>query len=372
MTPLSSSRDSSYPDLPERSRRVLAGLVRRYIEQGEPVSSLWLAEHGGFAVSSATLRNILVTLEHGGYVYQPHKSAGRMPTDRGYRCFVDLLLQSRRATNPTQDVEARLRQAGTVSDVLSNVSHELSRAAHHLSFALAPSNANAVFQHVEFVRLEGTKILVVITAAGNQVSHKVIDLGEVMALSDLVQGANYLNREYAGLALWQVRAGVIDDLRQERMFYDQLLSRALRLASSTLEGMVPLNSVFIEGTGFLLDEVSDDDERLPLATLRALLSMIEQKHRLVCLLNEYIEGPGLTVVIGTEHATPELQDFSLVASTYHDGRQTGTIGVIGPRRMHYSRAIAAVDSVSRAVSRVLVDQATSSTDHVRRHEIGTA
>jgi heat-inducible transcriptional repressor len=311
-------------------------------------------------------------LEQGGYVYQPHTSAGRVPTDRGYRCYVDLLLQSRRAPRPTPDVEARLRQAGTVSDVLSNVSHELSRVAHHLSFALAPSNGNAVFRYVEFVRLEGTKILVVITAEGNQVSHKVIDLGEPVSPSDLTQGANYLNREYAGLPLWQVRAAVIDDLRQERMFYDQLLSRALRLASSTLAGLVPLNNVFIEGAGFLLDEMAGEEPRLPLATLRALLSMIEQKHRLVCLLNEYIEGPGLTVVIGTEHSTAELQEFSLVASTYDDGRQTGTIGVIGPRRMHYSRAIAAVDSVSHAVSRVLVGQTTSSTEHGRRHEIGTA
>jgi heat-inducible transcriptional repressor len=156
------------------------------------------------------------------------------------------------------------------------------------------------------------------------------------------------------------------------MLYDQLLSRALRLASSTLETLVPLHAVFIEGTGFLLDEVSDGEDRVPLTTLRSLLSMIEQKHQLVRLLSEYLDGPGLTVVIGTEHASPELKNFSLIASTYFDGRQTGTIGVIGPRRMRYSRAIAAVDSVSHAVSRVLLGQTPPSGDHDRPDEIGTS
>lgn len=370
MTPLVSRE--SYAELPERSRRILAELVRRYIEQGEPVSSLWLAQHGGFGLSSATVRNILVQLEDGGYVTQPHTSAGRVPTDRGYRWYVDLLLQARRAATSAPEVEARLRQAGTVSDVLSNVSHELSRVAHHFSFALAPNNATATFRHVQFVPLDATKILVVVSMQGDQVSHKVVDLGEPIAASDLSQGATYLNREFAGLPIWEVRAGIIAQLREERMLYDQLLSRALRLASSTLEELVPAYAVFIEGTGFLLEEASDGEDRVPLATLRTLLSMIEQKYQLVRLLSEYLDGPGLTVVIGTEHPSPELQNFSLIASTYFDGRQTGTIGVIGPRRMRYSRAIAAVDSVSYAVSRVLVGQLSSFADHDRRNEIGTS
>ena len=357
---------SSQAELPDRSKRILAAVVQQYIERGEPVSSLWLAQHGGFGVSSATVRNILSSLEDLGYVHHPHPSSGRVPTDLGYRAYVDLLLGSRPATNTAKDVEARLRQAGTVSDVLSNVSHELSRASHSLGFAMIPS-VEGTLRHIEFVPLDGTKILVVVETDSDQVEHRVVDLGERVRRSELEQGANYLTAEFAGLPLWNVRATVSEQLRQQRMLYNQLLSRALRLASSTLEGMLPQNRLFLEGTGFLLDDVADDDDedRVQFSTLRAMLSMIERKEKLVRLLNEYIEGRGLTVVIGTEHASPDMQDFSLIMSTYVDGDQTGSVGVIGPRRMRYSRTISAVDSMSLAVSRILVAQGELTSGRMR-------
>ncbi len=354
---------TSYFDLPERSRQILAGLVQQYIEEGEPVSSLWFAQHGGFGWSSATVRSVMAKLEELGYVHQPHTSAGRVPTDQGYRAYVDLLLDAREAAGDAPDVEARLRQAGTVSGVLSNVSHELSRASHHLGFATMPPTGGTLRQ-IDFVPLEGTRILVVVETDEGTVEHKVIELGEPVSVSELQRGANYLNTEFTGLPLWDVRAAVTERLRQQRMLYDQLLSRALRLASSTLEGMVPQNSVFLEGAGFLLDDAFQDDHesQVPLATLRALLTMIERKDQLVRVLGEYIDGRGLTVVIGTEHLSPEMQDLSLVMSTYIDGDQTGSVGVIGPRRMHYSKAIAAVDSMSCAVTRVLVGSGTPPSD----------
>lgn len=347
---------SSQPDLSNRSKRILSALVQQYIEQGEPVSSLWLAQHGGFGLSSATVRNILAGLEDLGYVHHPHPSSGRVPTDRGYRAYVDLLLNSRATTDTAQEVEARLRQAGTVSDVLSNVSHELSRASQNLGFAMNPQVA-WTFRRIEFVPLDGTKILVVVEADGDRDEHRVVDLGEHVPPSELEQGARYLTAEFAGQPLRNVRATVSEQLRQQRMLYNQLLSRALRLASSTLEEMVPQDRLFLEGTGFLLDDVTDDDEdRVQFSTLRAMLSMIERKDKLVRLLSEYIEGRGLTVVIGTEHTSPDMQGFSLVMSTYIDGDRTGSVGVIGPRRMRYLRTISAVDSMSLAVSRVLITQ----------------
>ncbi len=369
MTPQSSCRDTSYQELPERSRRVLAGLVKQYIGQGEPVSSLWLVRHAGLDWSSATIRHVMAQLEELGFVHQPHASAGRVPTDRGYRVYVDLLLQSLEDTDPIPEVEARLRQAGTMNDILSNVSHELSQASHHLGFALRPPTLDT-FRHIEFIQVDDSRILVVVSIDGKKTAHKAVELDERIPAADLQQGANYLNDEFAGQPLWDVRAAVIEQLRQERMLYDQLRSRALKLASSTLENMLPETGLFLEGTGFLLDEVSDEEHRMPLWTLRTLLMMIERKDHLVHLLNEYIDGPGLTVVIGTEHVSPELQDFSLVMSTYFDGSQTGSVGVIGPRRMHYSSTIAAVDSVSRAVSRVLIHPETRPSDHEGRQQAG--
>ncbi len=365
------SPSSSEAGLSERARAVLAALVQGYIERGTPVSSRWLAEHGGFGLSSATVRQILARLEEAGFVAQPHMSAGRVPTDQGYRHYVDLLLEQRRTNCSTSAVEARLRQAGSVNGVLSNVSHELSLASHNLGFVLAPTNAVAGFEHIEFVPLEGTRILVLVTAQGQQACHKVVDIGEHVQRSELEQGANYLNREFRGLPLGEVRAGVIEHLREEQVLCDELLSRSLRLASSTLEEMVPRDSVFVDGATSLFDEVSDDDGSVPIDTMRALLALMEEKHRLVRLLGEYIEATGMTVVIGTEHSAADFKPFSLIVSTYFDGRQTGTVGVIGPRRMRYSRAIAAVDSVSQAVSRVLVNQPRLPADDARRAPYGT-
>ena len=274
MTPQPVARPPDQPPLNERESRILAHIVQQYIDRGEPVSSLWIARYGNVGLSSASVRTVMAHLEQGGYIHQPHTSAGRVPTDRGYRYFVDLLLSRRpRRTQPPADVEARLRRARTVSDVLSSVSHELSIASHHLAFACMPRPAS----------------------------------------------------------------------------------------------MTPSNPLFIEGSWFLAEEVSDDTNRVPLRILRTLLAMIERKDLLVRLLDEHLDEPGLTVVIGTENRRPEMEPFSLVAATYFDGSRTGRIGVIGPRRMRYGRAISTVDQVSAAVSRVLVAQAAAS-DHDRRAE----
>src|SRR5687767_4397682 len=168
---------SIHPELPERDRRILGVLVQAYIEGGEPVSSLWLA-HRGFGVSSATLRNVLVRLEEQGFVRQPHTSAGRVPTDLGYRSYVDQLLAERRAARTAApQVEARLRRAGTVEDLLSHVSQEVSRASHQLGFAIAPSAESTTLDHLDFVPLHGGKVLVVIVAGGH-ISHKTVEPSE--------------------------------------------------------------------------------------------------------------------------------------------------------------------------------------------------
>jgi heat-inducible transcriptional repressor len=340
------------PELPERDKRILGVLVQAYIDQGEPVSSLWLANRG-FGVSSATLRNVLARLEELGFVSQPHTSAGRVPTDLGYRAFVDQFLSERRASRPGPQVEARLRRAGTVEDLLSHVSHEVSRASHHVGFAIAPAAETARLEHLEFVPLDGGKILVVLVADGGQVSHKVIDPDRPYRSHELQQAANYLNGEFRGRSLLEVRQSVLDRLREERTLYDALMERALHLASSTFDDVSAAPTVFIQGTSLLLDDLGGGDPEATLQTLRTLLRMIEEKTRLVQLLDEYLSGSGLTVVIGSEHHAPDLRHFSIVAATYNDGRGTGAVGVIGPTRMRYPRAINAVDTLARAINRVV-------------------
>ena len=343
-------------ELTERSRRLLATLISAYIETGEPVASQALARQSGLGLSSATVRNMLAQLEEGGYVHQPHTSAGRVPTDRGYRAFVDLLLEGRRRARPRTEVETHLREQAERSplldDVLASASHIVSRAARHVGFALSGTPL-AVLHRLEFVPLGGSRILVVVVSRGSQVTQKVVDAGEDLTPDDLVHAANYLNTEFAGLPLLDVREAVLNRLRQERTLYDQLLTRALRLARSTLEEIPNRQTFFVEGAASLLDVPAV--EGVSLATLRALVEMMEEKQRLLHLLNEYIEGPGLTIVIGAEHAAADLRPFSLVASTEVDGNTVRTVGVIGPTRMHYSRTIALVDGATQAVSRVLRD-----------------
>ncbi len=344
--------------LSDRAGRVLVSLVREYIETGQPVASLALTRLGSLGVSSATVRNVLAQLEEQGYVHQPHTSAGRIPTDLGYRFYVDALLQLRRASRGNASVEAELRQgAGApalIEDLLAHVSHLLSKNCRQVGFALGPENEGAAFHRIDFVPLANTAILVVMVARGGQVTHKVVDIKERLHSDVLQQAANYLNSEFAGFTLAEVRAAVLERLRQEESLYNLLLSRALRLAQSTFEGLPVEKPLFIEGASLLFDQAAEPSGPT-IATLQGLLKLVEEKHRLVRLLTEYLNTEGLTVIIGTEHRTPDLRDFALVTSTYFDGRRMGRVGIIGPTRMPYWRSIPVVESVAGAVSRVLRD-----------------
>jgi heat-inducible transcriptional repressor len=347
-------------DLTDRQRRILARLVAEYIEQGEPVSSSWLAEHSALGLSSATVRNILARLEEQGLVRQPHTSAGRVPTDSGYRHYVDWLLTARRRRTASErvgpEIEARLRQSGTVSDLLEHASHELSRGAHHVGFVMAPSRPAARLQHIDFVLMEGGRVLIVVVATGGRITHKVIELTGRADQVVLTQAANYINREFGGLTLHEAREAIVERMRQERILYDALMSRALELARSGLSAVDPGETLHVQGTGYLLDEILGDNTEhrdRALDTLRALLRMIEEKNRLIELLTRYLDTAGLTVVIGSEHGQHDLHPFSVVASTFTDGGRTGAVGVIGPTRMRYQRAISVVDGVSHAVTRII-------------------
>jgi heat-inducible transcriptional repressor len=346
-------------ELTDRQRRILARLVSEYIEQGEPISSGWLADHSALGLSPATVRNILARLNEQGLIRQPHTSAGRVPTDAGYRIYVDFLLEARKPRRPAPEVEARLRQAGTVGDLLENVSHELSRASHQVGFALATSSPSARLRHIEFVPLDGLRVLVIAVSTASQVTHKVVDTEERCDATMLAAAANYINAEFAGLTLHEVRTAIVERMRQERVLYDALAARALRLAQTGLDQPeAESDTLHVQGASYLFDELMGGpvDREVTLDTLRALFRMIEEKHQLVQLLTDYMDASGLTIVIGAEHSTPNLRPFSVVASSFRDGGRTGTVGVIGPTRMRYQRAISAVDSLSAAVTRVLEGQ----------------
>lgn len=342
----------------ERQRRILSRLVAEYIEQGEPVSSAWLAEHSDLGLSSATVRNILARLEEQGLVHQPHTSAGRVPTDSGYRLYVDGLLGARKKPRVTPELEARLRRSGTVGDLLEHASQELSRASQHIGFALEPAGPSVRLRHIDFVDLDGQRVLVIVVSTGGQITHKVIEPAERCDSVALMQAATYLNTEFAGLTLDEVRTAIVARLRQERILYDALAARALQLASSGLADHTPGDSLHVQGASLLVEQLAGEsaDRDRTVQTLRALFRMIEEKHRLVELLSRYIDTDGLTVVIGSEHFEIDLYPFSVVTSTFHNSQGTGSVGVIGPTRMRYQKAISVVDGISQMMTRMLEGQ----------------
>jgi len=336
------------PELSDRVLRLLGALVREYIEHGEPVSSQWLAGHAGCAVSSATVRNVLARLEEQGFVKQPHTSAGRVPTDLGYRQYVDGLMQGRRPARRAPDVEARLRQGGSMPEVLAHASHELARQSQHVGFAWAPA-AERLLQRIEFVPLDGGRVLVVVVAMNGEVAHKVVPFEGRASREQLIEAANYLTAEYGALPLTDIRERLLEEMQAERARTARRRARALAIAEETLASLPSESHVFVSGAPTIAD-LGLSAEALP--TLRALLAMLEEKDRLARLLTAYLEDPGLTIVIGTEHLSPDFQSLSLVLTTCTDDARIGVVGILGPTRMRYSRAINAVDSVSHAMSRV--------------------
>ena len=264
------------------------------------------------------------------------------------------MLETKRPSRAATAVEARLRRDSPdrlLDSVLTQLSHVVSQASRTVGFATRAAHAAAVFDRVEFVPLGSTRVLVIIVASGGHVIQKVVDIGEPLGSDDLRHAANYLNAEFSGLPLHRAREAVFDRINAERLLYDALLARAMRLATSTFADLPDDRTIYVEGASALLDDTSG----LTLTTLQALLQMIEQKQKLMRVLDAYIDGSGLTVVIGAEHLDPSLRPFSLIVSTYDDGIGTGMVGVIGPTRMRYPRAIAVVNGAAQAISRVLRD-----------------
>ena len=259
------------------------------------MASATLVRRGGFGLSSATVRNVLASLEEMGYVHQPHTSAGRVPTDLRLPLLRGPAARDRGGPGRASGVEAQLlAQAGSpalMGDALTTVSHVLSEASHHVGFAVPPQSDDAAFQRIDFVPLAETKVLVVVVMRGGHVSHKVVDIGEPLQMSDLHQAANYLNEEFAGLPLGEVRAAV---RRADGRGADAVRRAALARAAARrvhVRGPREPQALFIEGAASLLEE-SDDGGRVSLGTLRTLLRMIEEKQRLVRLLDGVHRRPG--------------------------------------------------------------------------------
>jgi heat-inducible transcriptional repressor len=342
----------SQTELSPRARDILRTVIGHFILTGEPVGSRTISKMSWEGLSAATIRNVMSDLEEAGYLTQPHTSAGRVPTDKGYRFYVDTLLPSG-GLGP-QDralIDTTLRGlGGEFSEAMEHVPKLLSRLTSQVAYLLAPPRADAVLKHIEFVKLHPRRILVVFVDQAEMISHRVLDTEEDYEPGDLERAGRYLVAEFADRSLRDIRERLVALMAEEKARFDGLLHDAITLGTRYLEAEANERRLVVEGTANIINhpELADVD------TMRSLFATFEEKHRLVQLLDRYLDPQGPRVVIGSEAADLARGRVSLIASPYHLGDGgTGWLGIMGPTRMEYDRALALVDYLSRLVTSLL-------------------
>jgi heat-inducible transcriptional repressor len=292
----------------------------------------------------------MADLEALGYLDHPHTSAGRIPTDEGYRLYVDSLMRHRDLA-PAAAAAIRselLPRDGSVDQVIGNASHLLSRLSRHVGFVLAPDIAATSFRHIDLVALAHPRVLVVMVSATGIVTNKVVEVEEKLSSEDLQACANYLNANYSGQTLSAIRAQLLDLMKEEKALYDSLLQKVVALGERAFAVEEGEASVYLDGTASILEHVGDVER------MRALFRTFEEKSRLVKILNACLSGEGIRILIGHENPDPGLRDLALVTARCPvEGEAGWGLGVLGSTRMEYAHVVALVDHVSRAVSDVL-------------------
>lgn len=361
------SRKTDSPD--SRGQAVLSAIINEHLVTGEPVGSRTISDRFAHASgwSPATIRNVMAELEELGLVEQPHTSAGRVPTDKGYRYYVDHMLgEARLSKADFAAINSLLgslkgERGGAPDRLMERTSHLLSELSENVGIVVSPSLAENILQHIEFVRLADNRILVILVSSSNIIQNKLVRLDEALSQEELDSTARYLNVEFSGKSLGAIRTEILELMRQEKALYDKLLQNAILLCERSLEGEeAETGQVFVDGaSNILMKPDFVDTERM-----RELFRTFEEKSRLVKILNECIErdshvaGRDVQVVIGRENSTPSMQDCALITAPYRlgAGSAVGAIGVVGPMRIEYARMMSVVNYVARHIERILWEE----------------
>ena len=336
--------------LDKRAQILLKTLIERYIEEGQPVGSRTLSKYSGLDLSPATIRNVMSDLEELGFISSPHTSAGRVPTPQGYRFFVDTLLVVKELrSGELHQLEHELHPDNP-KRVATAASQLLSQLTQFAGVVMTPRRRSVTFRHIEFLKLAEKRVLLIVVASDGDVQNRVLITEREYSPSELIEAANYVNQNYAGHSLEDVRAKLQGELRDIRQDMIKLLSVALDAGSRPSEGNEPY---VISGEHKLLSlsvqELSQDMQRL-----RQLFEMFERKSSLLQILDLSLRGQGVQIFIGGESGVSAPDDVSVVSAPYKvDGEVVGTVGVIGPTRMAYDRVIPIVDVTAKLVSSAL-------------------
>jgi len=335
--------------LDTRAQTPLKALVERYIADGQPVGSRALSKISGLELSPATIRNIMADLEEMGFVASPHTSAGRVPTPRGYRVFVDTLLTIETIDEVALETKLQSRlPINSPQKIIANAAQVLSSLSQFAGVVMTPRR-ESVFQQIEFLRLSEKRILLVIVAPGGDVQNRLLLTEVDYTPSQLVQSANYINQHYGGLGFDEVRIRLQNELRQLRDNMTSLMQAAVEAGSDAMSD--DSDNVVISGERNLLS-VADLSSNM--SSLRKLFDMFEQKTGLMQLLDVSSKATGVQIFIGGESHLVPMDDMSIVTAPYEvNGKIVGTLGVIGPTRMAYERVIPIVDITAKLLSSAL-------------------
>lgn len=334
-------------------------MIKTHIATGEPVGSRAISQLSTEGLSSASVRNIMSELEEAGYVEQPHTSAGRIPSDKGYRFFVDHILEQTSLSESDEtaiQTGMRGQVSGSSDQVMSRASQLLSQLSENVGIVLSPSLSHEIIKHIDFVRLGDGRILVITVSRAGIVQDRVVNIDEDLTQDELNTTANYVNANFTGMSLSAIRAELLKRLSEERALYDRLLQNAIMICNRELtEPGQGQSDVFVEGASNIISKTDFTD----IEKIRDLLRVFEEKNRLIKILTECLSNAPqqpITIRIGAENSLPGLSRCTVITSHYgYENQIVGSIGVVGPVRMEYARMIGIVNYVARLLEQSLAE-----------------
>jgi heat-inducible transcriptional repressor len=343
--------------LGERQQKILVAIVCEYISTAEPVGSRTIARKYGFGISPATVRNIMADLEDMEFLIQPHTSAGRIPTDKGLRFYVDHLDSSRRLAEEMEifNIEEALNAETGLGNLMKKATDLISELSKQAGILLAPNLKSMVCRHIDFIRLSNSQVLVIFISESGLVQKRVIRLEEDISQDTLDKVSKLVTIELMGLSLSEIRTKLVNMMETEKAHFDKLLARAIKLSQEFFAGEIDESELYVGGTFNMMSQPEFTD----LEKMKNLFRTFEEKCLLINILDKCLEDDGehVKVIIGHENTIADMKDLSFVISSYKYGDRTmGVVGIIGPKRMDYMQVIPIVGSTAKAVSRLLTDR----------------
>src|SRR5436190_3967602 len=340
--------------LDSRAREVLKEIIMQHVATGEAISSRSLAKSGRFSLSPASLRNVMADLEDHGYLQQPHTSAGRVPTDRGYRFFIDHLMRARSLSPREREaIDDQVRHANEIDEVLGLASRLLSNMSDQVGVVFMPNLLQFSVRSMDFVLVAENKIMCIMVGTNGVVVNKVIESLHSFTREELEKISRYITIEFSGLTLDVIRRRLIRMTEEERTANDAIMQKTISLGIEAVDDVAPVeHELYVEGTTSMLMKPEYSDA----ASLRKTMLALQERQKLIELLNSCLTADGLQILIGSETDFTQVHNFSLVARRYGSHAPLGMVGIIGPMRMEYARMAPLVDYLSRALSRKIEEE----------------